>query len=58
MLMHSPEIAELARVMWEAREQVFPEELQPGEWHVPFVNTSQMQQESVIIGILFLIQKK
>lgn len=36
-----PEIAELARVMWEAREQSIPEELQPGEWHVPFVNTSR-----------------
>jgi hypothetical protein len=36
-----PEISELARVMWEAREQSIPEELQPGEWHVPFVNTSR-----------------
>lgn len=36
-----PEICELARVMWEAREQSIPEELQPGEWHVPFVNTSR-----------------
>lgn len=36
-----PEIAELARVMWEAREQSIPEELQPGEWHVPFVSTSR-----------------
>ena len=36
-----PEIAELARVMWEAREHSVPEVLQPGEWHVPFVNTSR-----------------
>lgn len=36
-----PEIAELAKCMWEAREQSTPEELQPGEWHVPFVNTSR-----------------
>lgn len=36
-----PEICELAKVMWEAREQSIPEELQPGEWHVPFVNTSR-----------------
>lgn len=33
-----PEIAELARVMWEAREQSEPELLLPGEWHTPFVN--------------------
>lgn len=36
-----PEIAELAKCMWEAREQSIPEVLQPGEWHVPFVNTSR-----------------
>jgi thymidylate synthase ThyX len=36
-----PEISELARVMWEARELSEPELLQPGEWHTPFVNTSR-----------------
>lgn len=36
-----PEIAELARVMWEAREISQPELLQPGEWHVPFVHTER-----------------
>lgn len=38
-----PEIAELARVMWEAREQSEPELLFPGEWHVPFVSTVKKQ---------------
>jgi thymidylate synthase ThyX len=33
-----PEIAELARVMWEAMQQSKPELLYPGEWHTPFVN--------------------
>lgn len=32
-----PEIAELARVMWEAREQSEPMLLKAGEWHVPYV---------------------
>lgn len=36
-----PEISELARVMWEARELSQPELLQPGEWHVPFVHTER-----------------
>lgn len=38
-----PEIAELARVMWEAREQSQAELLQPGEWHVPFVSSVKKQ---------------
>jgi len=38
-----PEIAELARVMWEVREQSEPELLFPGEWHVPFVSTVKKQ---------------
>lgn len=32
-----PEIAELARVMWEAQEQSEPTLLEAGEWHVPYV---------------------
>lgn len=35
-----PEIAELAKVMWEAREQSEPMLLKAGEWHVPYVNYS------------------
>ena len=34
-----PEICELARVMWEAREQSTPQLLRHGEWHVPYVET-------------------
>lgn len=33
-----PEIAELARVMWEAREQSTPTVLRYGEWHLPYVH--------------------
>lgn len=36
-----PEISQLAECMWLAREHSIPEVLQPGEWHVPFVNTSR-----------------
>lgn len=33
-----PEIMELARVMYEALQQSEPVVLNPGEWHVPYVN--------------------
>lgn len=33
-----PEIAELARCMWEAMQQSEPEVLSPGEWHTPYIN--------------------
>lgn len=36
-----PEIAELARVMWEAREKSEPMLLKAGEWHVPYVEYSR-----------------
>lgn len=39
-----PEIQELARCMWEAREQSEPELLQPGEWHTPYVNSYDVQE--------------
>jgi hypothetical protein len=32
-----PEIAELARCMWEALQQGTPEVLKAGEWHTPYV---------------------
>ena len=32
-----PEIQELARCMWEAREKSEPMSLQSGEWHLPYV---------------------
>ena len=34
-----PEIAELARLMWEAREASTPQILRYNEWHVPYVET-------------------
>lgn len=34
-----PEIAELARKMRAAYDASTPQELNPGEWHVPYVNT-------------------
>lgn len=34
-----PSIAELAKVMREARDLSVPEELHPGEWHLPYVET-------------------
>lgn len=34
-----PEIAELAKVMHQIYEQNEPDELKPGEWHVPYVGT-------------------
>jgi hypothetical protein len=33
-----PEIRALAEAMWAAREESTPEELSPGEWHLPFAN--------------------
>lgn len=37
-----PEIKELARQMWEAREQSCPVNLKPGEWHLPYVRAKEM----------------
>jgi hypothetical protein len=34
-----PEIQELANQMWETRNQNTPNELYPGEWHVPYYGT-------------------
>lgn len=36
-----PEIRELARLMWEALQASTPNKLQPGEWHVPYVETTR-----------------
>jgi len=33
-----PEIRELADCMYKARQQNIPQELDPGEWHVPYVD--------------------
>lgn len=34
-----PEFQALARAMWQAMQESIPEELQPGEWHLPFIET-------------------
>ena len=34
-----PEIHQLAVAMWDAYNASTPQHLQPGEWHVPYVNT-------------------
>lgn len=36
-----PEIRELARLMWEALQASTPNKLLPGEWHVPYVETTR-----------------
>lgn len=36
-----PSLAELARVMYEAASQSVPQELFPGEWHLPYVITTR-----------------
>jgi hypothetical protein len=36
-----PEIKELARLMWEALQASTPNKLQPGEWHVPYVEVTR-----------------
>jgi len=34
-----PEIEELARCMYEARQQSVPQKLKAGEWHLPYIET-------------------
>lgn len=47
-----PEIAELARCMWEALQQSTPEVLQPGEWHTPYVK----HHRSAIRGLEYIVE--
>lgn len=42
-----PEIQELARVMWEAYNSSIPKELSPGEWHLPYIDTTWDTSEEV-----------
>lgn len=42
-----PEIKELARCMWEAKEQSKPNKLKVGEWHVPYYNQTGVWRESL-----------
>jgi hypothetical protein len=39
-----PTIAELAQLMWDAREDSRPMLLQPGEWHLPYIKTIRMDK--------------
>lgn len=43
-----PEIAELARCMWEALQQSNPEALHPGEWHTPYVEHHRLPSGRLI----------
>lgn len=42
-----PSLAELARVIREAREASIPEPLNPGEWHLPYVETERDELDVV-----------
>lgn len=45
--MAQPEIAELARQMWEAYRSNEPEELGHGEWHLPFITPDDRQEQNI-----------
>lgn len=41
--MAQPEIAELARIMWDQYSTSEPQTLQSGEWHLPFVSMEEIE---------------
>lgn len=43
-----PEMRALAIAMWEARKVSKPEELEPGEWHLPFVSQEDIHQAEMM----------
>lgn len=43
-----PEIKELARLMWEALQASTPNELEPGDWHVPYYNSGVWKANSTV----------
>lgn len=43
-----PEIRQLAQAMYSARETSNPQPLNPGEWHLPYVNTSRTEDGTLI----------
>jgi hypothetical protein len=45
-----PTLAELARVMNEARKASTPELLQAGEWHLPYIYGKAVKEDGTIIG--------
>lgn len=38
-----PEIKALADAMWEAQQASVPDELQPGDWHLPYIDYAAME---------------
>lgn len=43
-----PEMRQLAKQMWDARQASKPKLLKPGEWHLPFVSDSPITNKSYI----------
>lgn len=43
-----PEIHQLAVAMWDAYNASTPQPLQPGEWHVPYVNTLRNPSGTIV----------
>lgn len=41
-----PEIKELAKCMWEALEESIPEDLAPGDWHLPYYGKGYLKFEN------------
>ena len=48
-----PEIVELARAMKEAMEESEPQELFPGEWHLPYVETQRLTDYGQVEFVYF-----
>lgn len=44
--MAQPEIAQLAKQMWEAYQESVPALLRPGEWHLPFITKEELKNAS------------
>lgn len=49
-----PEIAELARVMFEAYQESEPVFLHPGEWHLPYVDMQLIGNDTMCDEIVYL----
>ncbi len=45
--MAQPEIAKLAELMWGAYQNSFPAYLEPGEWHLPFVDDALIHNTKI-----------
>lgn len=49
--MAQPEICVLATLMWEAYSLATPDDLEDGEWHLPFINESVMEDTCAVATI-------